>query len=150
MNLNDKIQAINKSFQEDKKNFQSDLIKFDDLKNKYLGRRGLLSELYPLLNKLPDSDKPGYGKKINTVKNQLTLEISQLSNNKSLSESQIDIDSSMPGIERLSGSIHPLTKILNEIKDIFSKIGFSTIYGPEVDTDYYNFEALNIPKKSSC
>ena len=50
MNLKDKIQTINKSFEGDKKNFKSGLIKFDDLKNKYLGRKGLLSELYPLLN----------------------------------------------------------------------------------------------------
>ena len=52
----------------------------------------------------------------------------------------------MPGLDKFQGSIHPLTKIIEEIKNIFSRIGFSTIYGPEVDTDYYNFEALNIPK----
>ena len=146
MNLNDKIQAINKSFIGDKKKFQSDLIKFNDLKSKYLGRKGLLSQLYPLLSRLSDSDRPGYGEKINTIKNQLTEAINQLSNNQVSLDNQIDFDSSMPGIEKFSGSIHPLTKVLDEIKDIFSKIGFSTIYGPEVDTDYYNFEALNIPK----
>ena len=103
MNLNDKIQVINKSFIGDKKNFQSDLIKFNDLKSKYLGRKGLLSQLYPLLNKLSDSDRPEYGKKINTIKNQLAEAINQLSNNQAFSDNQIDIDSSMPGIEKFSG-----------------------------------------------
>ena len=54
MNLNDKIQAVNNSFLEDKKKFKLDLIKFNDLKNKYLGRKGLLSELYSLLNNITD------------------------------------------------------------------------------------------------
>ena len=147
MNLNDKIQAINHSFLEDKKQFKSDLIKFNDLKNKYLGRKGLLSELYPLLNNIVDSDRPEFGKKINSIKNKLTKEINKLEDSDLLlSDNSFNIDSSMPGLKKLVGSIHPLTKILEEIKDIFAKIGFSIIYGPEVDTDYYNFEALNIPK----
>ncbi len=147
MNLNDKIQAINDSFSKDKKNFKSNSIKFDDFKNKYLGRKGLLSELYPLLNSVSDSDKPECGKKINSIKNVITKEIHSLGNNLSdLSNNALNIDSSMPGTEKFSGSIHPLTKIIDEIKSIFNRIGFSTIYGPEVDTDYYNFEALNIPK----
>ena len=56
------------------------------------------------------------------------------------------MDYSLPGIRYNQGSIHPLTLIIQEIKDIFNKIGFSNIYGSEIDTDYYNFEALNIPK----
>ena len=147
MNLNKKIQTINDSFSEDKEKFKSNSISFDDFKNKYLSRKGLLSELYPLLSTVSDAKKPDFGKKINFIKNQITSEINQLSNN--ASESSVNnskIDSSMPGLERFEGSIHPLTKVIDEIKDIFNRIGFSTIYGPEVDTDYYNFEALNIPK----
>jgi len=147
MNLNDKIQNINDSFSKDKKNFKSNSIKFDDFKNKYLGRKGLLSELYPLLNSVSNSDKPEYGKKINFIKNTITEEINSLIDASSgLPNNALNIDSSMPGLEKFSGSIHPLSKIINEIKSIFNRIGFSTIYGPEVDTDYYNFEALNIPK----
>ena len=147
MSLNEKIQSISEAFLKDKNDFNSGLITFEELKNKYLSRKGLLSELYPLLNDIPDSDKPVFGKKINSVKNEISYEINQLIDDEnSSSDSSFSIDSTMPGLDKLSGSIHPLTKIIEEIKSIFSQIGFSTIYGPEVDTDYYNFEALNIPK----
>ena len=147
MSLNEKIQSISEAFLKDKNDFNSGLITFEELKNKYLSRKGLLSELYPLLNDMPDSDKPVFGKKINSVKNEISYEINQLIDDEnSSSDSSFSIDSTMPGLDKLSGSIHPLTKIIEEIKSIFSRIGFSTIYGPEVDTDYYNFEALNIPK----
>ncbi|MAR30329.1 MAG: phenylalanine--tRNA ligase subunit alpha [Candidatus Marinimicrobia bacterium] len=147
MSLNEKIQSISEAFLKDKNDFNSGLITFEELKNKYLSRKGLLSELYPLLNDIPDSDKPVFGKKINSVKNEISYEINQLIDDEnSSSDSSFSIDSTMPGLDKLSGSIHPLTKIIEEIKSIFSRIGFSTIYGPEVDTDYYNFEALNIPK----
>ena len=147
MSLNEKIQSISEAFLKDKNDFNSGLITFEELKNKYLSRKGLLSELYPLLNDIPDSDKPVFGKKINSIKNEISYEINQLIDDEnSSSDSSFSIDSTMPGLDKLSGSIHPLTKIIEEIKSIFSQIGFSTIYGPEVDTDYYNFEALNIPK----
>ena len=147
MSLNEKIQSISEAFLKDKNDFNSGLITFEELKNKYLSRKGLLSELYPLLNDVPDSDKPVFGKKINSVKNEISYEINQLIDDEnSSSDSSFSIESTMPGLDKLSGSIHPLTKIIEEIKSIFSRIGFSTIYGPEVDTDYYNFEALNIPK----
>ena len=148
MSLDEKIQSISEAFLKDKNDFNSGLITFEELKNKYLSRKGLLSELYPLLNDIPDSDKPVFGKKINSVKNEISYEINQLIDDEnSSSDSSFSIDSTMPGLDKLSGSIHPLTKIIEEIKSIFSRIGFSTIYGPEVDTDYYNFEALNIPKE---
>tara|TARA_B100002052_G_scaffold53919_2_gene47075 strand:- start:901 stop:1923 length:1023 start_codon:yes stop_codon:yes gene_type:complete len=147
MSLNEKIQSISEAFLKDKNDFNSGLITFEELKNKYLSRKGLLSELYPLLNDIPDSDKPVFGKKINSIKSEISCEINQLIDDEnSSSDSSFSIDSTMPGLDKLSGSIHPLTKIIEEIKSIFSRIGFSTIYGPEVDTDYYNFEALNIPK----
>ena len=147
MSLNEKIQSISEAFLKDKNDFNSGLITFEELKNKYLSRKGLLSELYPLLNDIPDSDKPVFGKKINSIKSEISCEINQLIDDEnSSSDSSFSIDSTMPGLDKLSGSIHPLTKIIEEIKSIFSRIGFSTIYGPEVDTDYYNFEALNIPE----
>ena len=56
------------------------------------------------------------------------------------------IDYTLPGTPYSPGRLHPLTIVTNEIKEIFNRIGFSPVFGPEVDTDYYNFEALNIPK----
>ena len=148
MSLNKKIQSIKKSFLKDKEDFNSGVITFAYLKNKYLSRKGLLSELYPLLSSVNESDRPEYGKKINSVKSEINNEINQLADDKSISslDNSFNMDPTMPGLEKFSGSVHPLTKIINEIKSIFNRIGFSTIYGPEIDTDYYNFEALNIPK----
>ena len=148
MSLNEKIQSISEKFLKDKDNFNSGLITFEELKIKYLGRKGFLSELYPMLNNVSDSDKPVFGKKINSIKNEISSEINSLldSNSNSSSDNSSNIDPTMPGLDKFQGSIHPLTKIIEEIKNIFSRIGFSTIYGPEIDTDYYNFEALNIPK----
>ena len=127
MSLNEKIQSINKSFLKDKEDFSSGLIVFEDLKNKYLSRKGLLSELYPLLNSVSESDRPAFGKKINSLKNQLSDEINQLVDSVSSSSSDqlIKIDPTMPGLEKFSGSIHPLTKIIDEIKSIFNRVGFS-------------------------
>ncbi|MAX30291.1 MAG: phenylalanine--tRNA ligase subunit alpha [Candidatus Marinimicrobia bacterium] len=137
-----------------KSNFKSDLdllklkkINSDEIKYKYLGRKGLVSNLYSLLSSVDNSDKPKIGKEINQLKLDISNEIDGLaSNNKNQENKLLDSDYSLPGLRYNNGSIHPLTLIIQEIKDIFNKIGFSNIYGSEVDTDYYNFEALNIPK----
>ena len=80
----------------------------------------------------------------NTNSIQLIDSLNNISENQK--SKLLDSDYSLPGLRYNNGSIHPLTLIIQEIKDIFNKIGFSNIYGSEVDTDYYNFEALNIPK----
>jgi len=144
------IDEINKI----KSNFKSDLdllklkkINSDEIKYKYLGRKGLVSNLYSLLSSVDNSDKPKIGKEINQLKLDISNEIDGLAtNNKNQENKLLDSDYSLPGLRYNNGSIHPLTLIIQEIKDIFNKIGFSNIYGSEVDTDYYNFEALNIPK----
>jgi phenylalanyl-tRNA synthetase alpha chain len=144
------IDEINKI----KSNFKSDLdllklkkINSDEVKYKYLGRKGLVSNLYSLLSSVDNAEKPKIGKEINQLKLDISNQIDSLNN---ISENQksklLDSDYSLPGLRYNNGSIHPLTLIIQEIKDIFNKIGFSNIYGSEVDTDYYNFEALNIPK----
>jgi len=144
------IDEINKI----KSNFKSDLdllklkkINSDEVKYKYLGRKGLVSNLYFLLSSVDNAEKPKIGKEINQLKLDISNQIDSLNN---ISENQksklLDSDYSLPGLRYNNGSIHPLTLIIQEIKDIFNKIGFSNIYGSEVDTDYYNFEALNIPK----
>ena len=137
-----------------KSNFKSDLdllslkkINSDDIKHKYLGRKGQVSNLYSLLSSVDNSEKPIVGKKINQLKLDISNKLNSLSKSIKLdSNKSLDLDYSLPSIRYNPGSIHPLTLIIQEIKDIFNKIGFSNIYGSEVDTDYYNFEALNIPK----
>jgi len=144
------IDEINKI----KSNFKSDLdllklkqINSDEIKYKYLGRKGLVSNLYSLLSSVDNNDKPKIGKQINQLKLDISNQIDGLSSTSKNQENKLlDSDYSLPGLRYNNGSIHPLTLIIQEIKDIFNKIGFSNIYGSEVDTDYYNFEALNIPK----
>jgi len=144
------IDEINKI----KSNFKSDLdllelkkINSDEIKYKYLGRKGLVSNLYSLLSSVDNNNKPKIGKEINQLKLDISNKIDGLDSiNKNKENKLLNSDYSLPGLRYNNGSIHPLTLIIQEIKDIFNKIGFSNIYGSEVDTDYYNFEALNIPK----
>ena len=144
------IDEINKI----KSNFKSDLdflklkkINLDEIKHKYLGRKGLVSNLYSLLSSIDNLEKPKFGKQVNQLKLNISNQIDSLGNtNKDKENKILDLDYSLPSLKYNNGSLHPITLIIQEIKDIFNKIGFSNIYGSEVDTDYYNFEALNIPK----
>ncbi|MBS30247.1 MAG: phenylalanine--tRNA ligase subunit alpha [Candidatus Marinimicrobia bacterium] len=119
----------------------------DEVKYKYLGRKGLVSNLYSTLSSIDNKEKPKAGKIINELKLDISKKLNILFSENNASQNQATkLDYSLPGLRLNNGSIHPLTLIINEIKDIFSKIGFSNVYGSEIDTDYYNFEALNIPK----
>jgi len=82
------------------------------------------------------------------LKNEIATEISKLEGGlESMTQTSSNLlDLSLPGDPKLQGSIHPLSKVLEDVKSIFKKLGFSIAYGPEVDTDFFNFEALNIPK----
>ena len=147
MSIIDEINKIKSNFKSDLDLLKLKKINSDEIKYKYLGRKGLVSNLYSLLSSVDNSDKPKIGKEINQLKLDISNEIDGLaSNNKNQENKLLDSDYSLPGLRYNNGSIHPLTLIIQEIKDIFNKIGFSNIYGSEVDTDYYNFEALNIPK----
>ena len=147
MSIIDEINKIKSNFKSDLDLLKLKKINSDEIKYKYLGRKGLVSNLYSLLSSVDNSDKPKIGKEINQLKLDISNEIDGLAtNNKNQENKLLDSDYSLPGLRYNNGSIHPLTLIIQEIKDIFNKIGFSNIYGSEVDTDYYNFEALNIPK----
>ena len=122
-------------------------IDYESIQNKYLGRKGLLNTLYPLLSKLEGQKKSDFGKRINDLKKEISSTLSNYKpENNKIENKSSNFDLTLPESYESFGSIHPITIIIDEIKDIFSKIGFSSIYGPEVDSDYYNFEALNIPK----
>ena len=141
-----KIKQIEKSFQLDKE----EALKSNDLeslKNSYIGRKGKVASLFKELANVPDKDKRVAGEKINLLKDSISLDIeSFLSNSGSSKKAVSNKDFSLPGSPFSKGRLHPLTIVTNEIKEIFNRIGFSTVSGPEIDTDFYNFEALNIPK----
>ena len=147
MSLIDEIGKIKSIFKSDLDLLKENKLNQDEVKYKYLGRKGLVSNLYSILSSIENKEKPKAGKIINELKLDISNKLNILFSENNASQNRATkLDYSLPGLRLNNGSIHPLTLIINEIKDIFSKIGFSNVYGPEIDTDYYNFEALNIPK----
>ncbi len=121
------------------------------LKSKYLGRKGEVSGLIKEIMLLPVEKRPYFGKLINELKDYLEGEfekarkkIREEEKKKRILEERIDI--TLPGRRIIPGKKHPLTQITEEMIEIFVRMGFTVEEGPEIETDYYNFEALNIPK----
>jgi len=145
--INDEILKIETSFNLDCNLLKSKKLTLEEVRYKYLGRKGFISSLYLLLSKVDNSKKPKVGQQINQLKISISNKIDYLDKNKRVANNKnTKQDFSLPGKKYNTGSLHPITLIIDEIKDIFNKIGFSSIYGQEVETDYYNFESLNIPK----
>ena len=128
-----------------------DLQALDSLRIKYLGKKGELTALLKQLGSLPAEERPGVGNAINEAKQVLTealaahkhtLEDSMLQ--KQLDSEQIDI--TLPARGQTTGSLHPVTLTLMELERLFAKVGFTVVDGPEIEDNYHNFEALNIPE----
>ncbi|MCP3951113.1 MAG: phenylalanine--tRNA ligase subunit alpha [Desulfobacterales bacterium] len=115
---------------------------------KYLGRKGAVTRFLRNISQLPTEERPSAGKKANQVKKALDKAARQaldrIAAQRDLTADQLDV--SLPGRPLNRGTLHPVTRITNEICGIFSRLGFDVAEGPEIETDYYNFEALNIPK----
>ena len=144
LEISSKIEKISNAFEVEKKQV-SDAQELDNLKNKFLGRKGLVSNLFKDLSEIQGDKRKEVGADINSLKSYIEKSIDGIGfkNKESVDNS---IDYTLPGTPYSPGRLHPLTIVTNEIKEIFNRIGFSPVFGPEVDTDYYNFEALNIPK----
>jgi phenylalanyl-tRNA synthetase alpha chain len=119
----------------------------EGLRVKYLGRKGLITELFKKMSEVPASEKAEVGKVVNSVKANVTAALEEaLRGASSVSERTAEkIDITLPGIASRPGKIHPITKTIEEISDIFISLGFRVVEGPEIETEYYNFETLNIP-----
>ena len=119
----------------------------EQLRIKYLGRKGQLTDLFNQFGALSNKEKPKYGKTLNILKSDLTASYNDKLATFNLNQGSDDRrDFSLPGYALPKGNIHPLEHVTDEIKSIFQSIGFSVAYGPEIDDDYHNFEALNVPK----
>ena len=121
------------------------------VRTKYLGRKGLLTGMLRNISQVPAHEKPLFGKRCNEVKERLEAKIEEAlrlqlqgHNEENLAREKIDV--TLPGRGIRPGRVHPVVQIREEICDIFSAFGFSIVEGPEVELDYYNFEALNMPK----
>jgi len=114
---------------------------------RFLGRKGSLTQFLRNVSSLPAEERPIAGKNANILKNELVQAIkSALEKINDQDAENQTIDISLPGRPPASGTFHPLTITCRDICDIFSRMGFDIVEGPEVELDYYNFEALNIPK----
>jgi phenylalanyl-tRNA synthetase alpha chain len=114
---------------------------------RYLGRKGIVTQFLRNISSLPPEQRPEAGKKANELKQKLDAAFTEaLQKLESVSTQEDGIDVSLPGRTARQGSIHPITRITWQISDIFTQLGFEIAEGPEVETDFYNFEALNIPK----
>ncbi|GAB2900324.1 phenylalanine--tRNA ligase subunit alpha [Microbulbifer echini] len=126
------------------------LAALDQVRVDYLGKKGQLTALLKSLGKLSAEERPAAGAKINEAKQQVQEKINarrtmleQAAINAKLAEETIDV--TLPGRGEEQGNAHPITRTLKRVEDFFAGIGFSVEKGPEVEQDYYNFEALNIP-----
>ncbi len=119
----------------------------EEISIRYLGRKGVLTAFLRNISALPEADRPAAGKNANLLKVKLETAIKAANANLMAdSDATSGIDVTLPGRPAVRGSLHPITQVLDEICGIFMRLGFDIAEGPEVETDYYNFEALNIPK----
>ena len=122
-----------------------------EIRVRVLGKKGNLTQVLKRLGTLTEADRREIGKKANRIKEDLETKIEERlsrireSERKEALERET-LDVTLPGRRIPLGKRHPLRQILDEMIDIFSRLGFEVVEGPEVELDYYNFEALNIPK----
>lgn len=121
------------------------------LRVKSLGKKGSLTSILKQMGSLSAEERPKIGQLANRIRNELEqaisekqVEIAKFEQEEKLKREKIDV--TMPGKRSSIGHKHPLSIVLDEVKEIFMGMGFSVAEGPEVEWDYYNFEALNIPK----
>ena len=114
----------------------------------YLGKKGALTALMKRLGELSPAERPEAGQALNTLKSALTERFEEtrerILSKKEQAVSLLDV--TLPGREPARGHLHPISQVLKEICQIFGKMGFRVVKGPNVELDYYNFEALNIPR----
>ena len=128
-----------------------DLKALDGLRVKYLGKKGELTAILKQMGKLSAEERPVIGQVANEVRQ--TLEEAVAHRQEELKARELEdrlaaekLDITMPGKERALGGLHPLSIVQEDLINIFQSMGFDVVDGPEVETDYYCFEALNVPK----
>ena len=129
----------------------ADLKSLNDVRVAYLGKKGPITDLLKGMGKLSAEERPKMGALVNTVRESITdkLEAKKTLLEEAAITAQLEaesIDVSLPGRPVNVGNRHPLTRVIEEIEDLFIGMGYEVAEGPEVEKDYYNFEAMNLPK----
>ncbi len=147
------MEELKKLIQEAKDDFSkvSDVSGLDHIKSKYLGKQGPLTDAMRQLSSLPNKEKPIAGALINDIKKSIekALEDRKLEIQVDLMNDQLkneNIDVTLDGKKQNKGTLHPISITIREIEKIFNSIGFCSAEGPEIEDDYHNFTALNIPE----
>ncbi len=144
--IQSKIEAVETSFQNDL-NAVNDLSQLEELRIQYMARKGQVNELFKLMGQADPADRKTLGQKLNALKGLVENGIEEKKNQLSTAaDTGSFFDYTLPGVPQYIGRFHPLTTVSRQIKSCFQQMGFDIAQGPEVETEYYNFEALNIPK----
>ena len=120
-----------------------------DLRVKYLGRKGIVADLLAELKNMSADEKRDQGKAVNNFKREVEVVLEEKKQAFQVSSFKLQdkwFDISVPGIKHPRGHFHPRTIVMRQVENIFQSMGFSVVDGPELETDWYNFESLNIPK----
>lgn len=148
-NSMDNLQELYQQAEQELASIQ-DLKQLDELRVKYLGKKGQVTEQLKQLGALPPEQRKSAGQQINVVKQRLQQAIAE--RREQLAEAALQarfeqerVDVSLPGRVVSPGGIHPITRTMNRINRIFSQLGFQVVTGPEIEDDLHNFEALNFP-----
>ena len=121
-----------------------------DIRVKYLGKKGPMTEILRGMGKLPAEERPVIGQIVNEIKAELEAAINakaEVLEKQALADKLANdkVDITLPGRKQEKGHLHPITLTMREIKKIFMRMGFDVMEGPEIENDYFNFEALNLP-----
>ena len=146
----DNIENLKEQFLEELKNVTTSR-ELEDLRVKYIGKKGLVTDLLKVMGSLSPEERPVYGSKVNSIKS--LIEDTIRTNEDELKKKEIQnklsaekIDVTLPSTKIAKGSKHPLTRTIEEIEDLFVSMGYDVVSGPELETDEYCFERLNLPK----
>jgi len=123
----------------------NDLNSLEEFRIKYLSRKGIVASLFENLKDVPKEEKGAYGKHLNELKNLVNNLFEEKKNSFGSAEEKSDIDITLEGRTYNEGTRHLISKALEEISSIFVKIGFKIYDGPEIETEFHNFDALNTP-----
>ncbi|MCU7557099.1 phenylalanine--tRNA ligase subunit alpha [Macrococcus capreoli] len=150
MELKDKLQALKEEAVQ-KVQAIAEKKELQDIKVSYLGKKGVITGLMKEMKSLPNEEKPMFGQLVNDARQTVEKAIAEAEEkiqreliNRKLASETVDI--TLPGKELVSGASHPLNRIVEDIEDLFVGLGYEVVEGYEVESDYYNFEALNLPK----
>ncbi len=142
------IQQIDKYLEEVNNFTAKDLKEVDTFRIKFLSKKGILNQLFAEFKNVPNEEKKTYGQKINQLKQAATEKVNSLKEalENAVEDNTSELDLTRPGYPVEIGSRHPISIVKNQIIEIFKHIGFNVSEGPEIEDDWHNFTALNLPE----